>query len=291
MLRTQVVRTTRNSRQLVPSSLFAAKLVRTYAVDSKYPPPPGDVPDPLPRPVKQGNSNAFLYGGLGLAGGALAYFYFMSGKKDSVSLDKKKQHDEERLRVNARDTVDAAKERARDTLQSGKERVDHVQANARETYDSARSRAERTKQDVEQEARGLFDKAGEKIDSAKQTTKDSLLRARDSTEDLYHDARNTTERKASELRSDADRKSSEFRNDASRKTSELRNDAERTGEEVKEGWFSWLGAGKNKVNEGEDALREGRDKFESEADRLKRQAAGKVANVAEDVRVKADKHT
>lgn len=58
---------------------------------------------------------------------------------------------------------------------------------------------------------------------------------------------------------------------ADRKAAEMQSDVEKQGEKVKAGWFNWLGWGK------------------SEAEKAKRDAAGKVANTAEDVRQRAEK--
>jgi hypothetical protein len=60
---------------------------------------------------------------------------------------------------------------------------------------------------------------------------------------------------------------------ADRKATEAQSDVEKKGEEVKAGWSNWLGWGK------------------SEAEKTKRDTAGKVANTAEDVRQRADKQS
>jgi F0F1-type ATP synthase membrane subunit b/b' len=140
---------------------------------------------------------------------------------------------------------------------------------AREKYDSAKSRVQGTAKDAQAEGRGLFDKAEEKLEHANKTVKDNFNQTRDSTEALYREARDNAERKSAELRADADRKA----------------------QEAKDGWFSWLGSGKNKVEQGENAAKEGKDKLDTEAERLRKEAARGVANAAEDVRVKAEKRT
>lgn len=108
-----------------------------------------------------------------------------------------------------------------------------------------------------EEGRGLFDRA-----------EDGIKRTKEETEAMYRSTRDTAENKAEELRREAQRK----------------------GEDVKEGWFNWLGYGKSKVSGAEQAARERRYQLESDADRLKREAAKGVANAAEDVRVRAEKH-
>jgi len=82
-----------------------------------------------------------------------------------------------------------------------------------------------------------------------------LTRARDSTENLYNEARSSADRKAAEARSEAEKKA----------------------EQAKSGWFSWWGSTKSQA--------------EAKGDELKRDAAGKVANSAEDVKSRAEKHT
>lgn len=104
----------------------------------------------------------------------------------------------------------------------------------------------------------MLDRAEEKLEYANKTVKDSFNQTRDN-----------AERKSAELRADADRKA----------------------QEAKQGWFSWLGYGKSKVEEGENAARDSKDKLDTEAERLRKEAARGVANAAEDVRVKAEKRT
>lgn len=86
---------------------------------------------------------------------------------------------------------------------------------------------------------------------------------------MLHDARGSTQRRSSEISAEVSQK----------------------GEEAKEGWFSWLNYGKSKVDDGEAALRENKNKLDSEAERLRKEAARGVANAAEDVRIKAEKRT
>jgi len=101
-----------------------------------------------------------------------------------------------------------------------------------------------------------------KLESARDATRDGLSKARDSTESLYRDARSATERKADEARYAAESKK----------------------EEAKAGWFSWLGWGRSKVDEG-------KGKTEAEADRVKKEGAQKVADASESVKQRAEKHT
>ena len=94
-----------------------------------------------------------------------------------------------------------------------------------------------------------------KLESARDATRDGLSKACDSTESLYRDARSATERKADEASYAAESKK----------------------EEAKTGWFSWLGWGRSKVDEG-------KGKTEAEADRVEREGAQKVADASESVK-------
>jgi gas vesicle protein len=82
-----------------------------------------------------------------------------------------------------------------------------------------------------------------KYESAKGAARDSVKYARDSTEKLYQESRSSAEHKAHEVREAAEKKAAE----------------------AKQGWFSWLGWGRGKVDQG-------KDKVASEADRLQREA-------------------
>ncbi|KAJ3550934.1 hypothetical protein NMY22_g126 [Coprinellus aureogranulatus] len=276
MLRSQATRIAHPARRIA-SRRFATA-----------PPPPAGQPAPNPEAAVK-KDNTLLYTGLGLAGAAGAWYYF-SSTDDAAALEKKARQDEQRVKVNARQTVDATKDTAHDAVALGRVKSQQleVQDEARAKAGEARAHWEATKQDTKQkwdstkadaeqkwdetkgrlynathdvkpeEGRGLFDKA-----------EDGIKRTKEETEAMYRNTRETAERKAEELRREAERK----------------------GEDVKRGWFSWLGYGKSKVSDAEDAAKQRRDQLESEADRLKREAARGVANTAEDVRVRAEKHT
>lgn len=115
---------------------------------------------------------------------------------------------------------------------------------------SARSGIDNTINDASARVREVGSDVQGKYDSYKDAAKGKLEGARDSTENLYKEARAT----------------------ADRKTAEVRADAQKKGEEAKQGWLSWLGWGKSKAEEG------------------KKETAGKVADTAEDVRSRAEKH-
>lgn len=129
-------------------------------------------------------------------------------------------------------------------------------------FEAQRKRLEDAKEQAAKDARAQGRSIGEdleaKYDAAKDVTRESLNRARDSTEQYYNEARSAVDHKATEARHDIDRKT----------------------EEAKGSWANWLGWGKSNVVRTAD----------SEADRLKREAAEKVAKAAESVHVRAERH-
>lgn len=133
------------------------------------------------------------------------------------------------------------------------------QDDSKKEFDTTKSAFQNaTREGGIEEGRGLFDRA-----------EDGLTRTREQTEAAYRTARDSAEYKAAELR----------------------HGAERKGEQVKAGWFDWLGWGKGKVSDTEQLVNERKRQLEAEAERLKREAAKGVAFTAEDVRVRAEKHT
>ncbi|KAJ2931238.1 hypothetical protein H1R20_g5836, partial [Candolleomyces eurysporus] len=260
MLRSQAIKLAQANTR-VRAAKFAT---RRYATQ---PPPPAGQPAPNPKAANQ-KDNTLVYVGLGLATGAGIYYY-VRNSDEAADLEKRARRDEERVRVNAQQAFDATKDRADVLLQQGQRKVDHAEDAAREKYDSAKSRAQGAVKEAQAEGRGLLDRAEEKLEYANKAVKDNFNQTRNSTEALYREARDNAEHKSAELRADADRKA----------------------REAKQGWFSWLGFGKSKVEEGENAAREAKDKLDTEAERLRKEAARGVANAAEDVRVKAEKRT
>lgn len=103
-----------------------------------------------------------------------------------------------------------------------------------------RSSASGLVDDAEARARKASADAHAKYDAYKSSAEKSLFEARSSTEHLYDEARAKAEAKT---------------------------------EEVKDGWFSWLGWGKSKVDQG------------------KKEGAQKVADAAGSVKKEAEKHT
>jgi len=205
---------------------------------STVPPPPPVQPAPNPMP-KKGAYHTFLYGVLGVAAAGSAYYYFMQDEEKSGELKVKAKGDEERLKNKTRDAIDVAKTR------SGE-----MERRVKEDYQQLKDKAAGLKSTVEKdlsgaEARGksIGEDLGSKLESAKEAARGGLDRARESTENLYQEARSSAEHKAHEAREAAEKKSAE----------------------AKQGWFSWLGWGRSKVDEG-------KEKVASESDRLQREA-------------------
>ena len=69
--------------------------------------------------------NTLLYTGLGLAGATGAYYYF-SSKDNPADLEKKARHDADRVKVNARQTVDATKDAAHDVASMGRAKTEQL---------------------------------------------------------------------------------------------------------------------------------------------------------------------
>lgn len=89
-----------------------------------------------------------------------------------------------------------------------------------------KSTVEKDVRDAEVRGKSLSEDLESKYESAKGSARASLNRVRDSTENLYHDARSSAEHGAQEVRETAERKAAE----------------------AKQGWFSWLGWGRSKVD-------------------------------------------
>lgn len=65
-----------------------------------------------------------------------------------------------------------------------------------------------------------------------------------------------------------------------RKLADTRSEIGQRTEQVKRGWFSWLGWGKSEVQKGKDRLED-----------AKKASAGEAANTAKDVGQRAEKRT
>jgi len=201
-----------------------------------------------------------LYTVLGLGAAAGAYIYMKNpeevrGVKDDVRAERNK------LENKGRESVEAIKAQAGDTLRSGERKFDQLKEGSQERMDEARARADNAARNFEARGRSIGEDIGNKVGSAKASTTERLHRAQDSTENLYREAKDAVSRKSSEVREDADKKT----------------------EGAKESWSSWVGWGKKKTDEGVD-------KAVSESEALKQDGARKVANAAEDVRMRAEKH-
>ncbi|PFH52073.1 hypothetical protein AMATHDRAFT_2553 [Amanita thiersii Skay4041] len=123
---------------------------------------------------------------------------------------------------------------------------------------TTQGKIEEATQAAESHIRGSSADAKAKFDSYKGSASGALSKSRDSVEKMYDDAKSVTEQKVADIQS---------------KTT-------KQGEQVKQGWFDWLGWGKSQVKTSEDRL-EG----------TRKGAANTVANAAEDVRQGAEKRT
>lgn len=142
----------------------------------------------------------------------------------------------------------------------------HVaQDEAAAKFEAQRKRLQEAKEQAAKDARAEGRSIGEdleaKYDAAKDVTTGGLNQARDSTEHYYNEARSAVDQKTTEALHDIDKKT----------------------EQAKSGWANWFGWGKSSVQNGVHTA-------ESEADRLKREAAEKVAKAAEGVHVRAERH-
>ncbi|PPQ93665.1 hypothetical protein CVT25_012724 [Psilocybe cyanescens] len=258
--------------QAIRVSRLSLASTRAYATP---PPPPAGQPAPNPIPPK--SDNTLMYTALGLAAAGGAYMFFKN--PDEVNdLKAKARHDEEILKKGGRDIVDAAKARADDTYRQGEAKFDKLKAEGKENINSLR-----TSSVTDTHGRSIAEDLEAKINSAKGATKDGLIRARESTENIYNEARATTKDGLTKARDSTEHLYNEARSTTEQKAAEARQEAEKKAEQAKAGWSSWLGWGKSEVEAGAN-------KVENESDRLKREAAQKVANAAGDVKGRAEKH-
>jgi len=116
---------------------------------------------------------------------------------------------------------------------------------------------EQTLQDVESRAKELSSDARAKYDSYKDSANETLSKTRGSMDKVYDDTKTAADRKLAETRSEV---------------------GERT-EQVKRGWFSWLGWGKSETQKGKDRLED-----------AKRATVGGAANAAKEGGQRAEKH-
>jgi hypothetical protein len=151
-----------------------------------------------------------------------------------------------------------------------------VQDNAKRRYREARSEADQKAEEAEARGRDIMDDVKERsgaiahdVEARYDLAKQSVRQAGASTGKTYNEARDTTERKAREIR----------------------NDVGQMGTNAKEGWFSWKGWGKSKVEEGQDKMKQGEENVEQNLDKTGRTASQKVAEGAEEVRERAEKYT
>ncbi|KAF9476379.1 hypothetical protein BDN70DRAFT_882561 [Pholiota conissans] len=252
MYRSQAIRLIRISAKpsIVP---FAA--TRAYNANTTSQPQPPTQPPRRPA----GPDNTLLYGLLALGAAGGAYLYFKN--PDDVKDMKERAHREvTELKQKGKDAADDVKEKADTTLQSGEAKYDKFKAESKETIDAGKASAQTRDANLRREGRSIGEDIESKYSTARDATRGNLSRARDSTERYYNEARESVDHKTTEAREAADRKA----------------------HEAKQSWYSWLGWGKSKAEKGAHMV-------ESEADRVKREAAEKVAEAAHRVGVRAEK--
>ncbi|KAF9268761.1 hypothetical protein L218DRAFT_954204 [Marasmius fiardii PR-910] len=137
------------------------------------------------------------------------------------------------LKAKAKREEEAAKQKSKEAFEAGKARVEDGIQQGKQKYEQTASSAQAKYDDYKKGAQGR------------------LNDAKDSTENLYNEAKARTQTQVDGLKGDAQKKE----------------------EQAKAGWFSWLGWGRSKAEDG------------------KREIACKVSDVAEDVKAKADKDT
>jgi len=131
-----------------------------------------------------------------------------------------------------------AKEKDKEIEKKSKELLDATKAAGKDEVASIRSRVDTAAKDAETRVRKVADDAQAKVDSYKSSAQKSLSDARESTEDLYKEAKAIAERK----------------------TAEAENKA-------KQGWFSWLGWGKSKIDDGKKEVVATADEVKSKIDK------------------------
>jgi hypothetical protein len=206
-----------------------------------------------------------MYTTLGLLAAASAYYYFRNTDEVRELKDKAKA-ETDHMKSKGADLAGAAKVRVEDVKQQGKSKLDQVKVcciscqfkivthSAPQTSSKEKlGSAEREVKEAETRGGGLAADLEGKYDSVKGSAKDNMTRARDSTENLYNEARSLGEQKA--------------------------DDAQKKVDRAKNGWSSWFNWGKSKA-----------DDMESEAEQLGSKGAQTVANSAEKVKERGEKH-
>lgn len=136
MLRSQITRIVRPviaipaaARRVSPTSFIHTRsslCVQPRLYTTTTPPPPGQ---PAGSSKQQNSgSNGILYGALGLAAAAGAYYYFTG--EDVGNLQKKAKEDQEAMSRKAHESVDAGKARADDAYKQAQGKYDEIKASS-----------------------------------------------------------------------------------------------------------------------------------------------------------------
>ncbi|KAH6908978.1 hypothetical protein BKA70DRAFT_1476315 [Coprinopsis sp. MPI-PUGE-AT-0042] len=130
---------------------------------------------------------------------------------------------------------------------------------------------------TEKEYEAAKAKAREAYEASKDKAHDSYDAVKDRAKGAYETVRNVPSEARRQARKSTEHVYRDVRDNAERKAAELKEEADRTAAQAKQGWFSWWDGAKAKV-------------FERDLEDLKKRGAQKVANAAEDVRDRAEKH-
>ncbi|KAF9453944.1 hypothetical protein P691DRAFT_811720 [Macrolepiota fuliginosa MF-IS2] len=196
-----------------------------------------------------------IYTALGLVAAGGAYYYFQKTPKEKGDLKQKARAREEEMRQEARESAATAKSRLEEAKDTTKRRFDEVRSDVGQKAEEIATRGRNTIEDTK-ERTGIV---------ARDT--ESTHRASDSTENLYDEARDVVEHRVHDFK-----------------------DLDKAGDDVKQGWFNWTNWGRSKIAEGEDKLKRDQEDVEQKLDKEKQYVSRRVAEGAEDVRVRAEKH-
>ncbi|KAF8170299.1 hypothetical protein K438DRAFT_1773860 [Mycena galopus ATCC 62051] len=228
--------------------LARSRLAATRTFTSAPPPPP-----PSPAKKSGGNGTTYLIGAV--LAGAAGYYYYTQNPQRVDALAHKAKAEEELAVKHAKEMgnnamiILCAKLRVATlrvverlpglvsaspldlSLAAGQDRLAAARSTVNGSLKDARDATNKVVADADARAHKVASDAGAQYDAAKAKAQGGLSSARSSTESLYNDARTGTEKKT---------------------------------EEAKAGWFSWLGWGNKKVEEGKEKVEDGTDKLRKE---------------------------
>ncbi|KAM6502182.1 hypothetical protein JOM56_002159 [Amanita muscaria] len=173
--------------------------------------------------TSQSNPNNILLVIAGAAAAAGAYYYLRGRPVDDALA--KVERDEEVMAHKARELLEAGKVRVADARKQAEQKLDEKTA------------------------------GDDKVAAGKARLKS----AEESVERTLQDAESRMNELGSEAKAKAGRMYEETKATAEQKVGEARGALESKGEEVKRGWFSWLGWGKSKGQVARDRVEQGKD--------------------------------